>query len=68
MLELDLKKAYDNYASLTPEEREIVRELMNGPARRIIAKVFGPDFDSALGRFLEPLPKKQQKGLAAKTK
>ena len=67
MLELDLQKVYDNYAELTPEEREYVRELMNGPARRIMAKLFGADFDAAMGNFMKPLAKKERKtGLASK--
>mgnify|MGYP003112857351 FL=1 len=67
MLELDLQQVYDNYAELTPEEREYVRELMNGPARRIMAKLFGADFDAAMGNFMTPLPKEARKtGLASK--
>ncbi|HAI43981.1 MAG TPA: hypothetical protein DCM40_40735 [Maribacter sp.] len=67
MLELDLQKIYDNYAELTPEEREYVRELMNGPARRIMAKLFGADFDAAMGNFMKPLAKEERKtGLASK--
>lgn len=67
-MELDFQKIYDNYASLTTEEREVIRKFMNSPARRIVGKVFGADFDAALGSFLEPLPEKQRKGLAAKQK
>lgn len=68
MLELDLQQVYDNYADLTPEEREYVRELMNGPARRIMAKLFGADFDAAMGNFMKPLPNdNKKKGLASKT-
>tara|TARA_R100001369_G_C3234222_1_gene152747 strand:- start:354 stop:557 length:204 start_codon:yes stop_codon:yes gene_type:complete len=65
-MELDIDKIYRNYEALTTEEREVIRAFMDGPARRIIGKVFGPDFDAALGQFLKPLPKKQRKGLAAK--
>jgi len=65
-MEIDINKVYRNYEALTTEEREVIRAFMNGPARRIIGKVFGPDFDAALGQFLKPLPKKQKKGLAAK--
>lgn len=66
-MELDFQEIYDNYSALSPEERETVRKFMNSDVRRIIGKVFGPDFDSALGQFMEPLPeKKQKKGLAAK--
>jgi hypothetical protein len=67
MLELDLQKIYDNYADLTAEEREYVRELMNGPARRIMAKLFGADFDAAMGNFMKPLPTQSKKrGLATR--
>lgn len=66
-MELDFQKIYDNYLDLSTQEREMVRKFMNSDVRRIISKVFGPDFDSALGRFMKPLPeKKQKKGLAAK--
>tara|TARA_E500000318_G_scaffold51654_2_gene48300 strand:+ start:3795 stop:4001 length:207 start_codon:yes stop_codon:yes gene_type:complete len=67
-MELDFQEIYDNYSELTPEEREVVRKFMNSDVRRIIGKVFGADFDAALGQFMKPLPEAQQKkGLAAKT-
>ena len=67
-MEIDLQQAYDAYAKLSDEEKEIIRKFMNSDARRIIGKVFGADFDAALGQFIKPLPEKQQKkGLAAKT-
>jgi hypothetical protein len=67
-MEIDLEKIYRNYEGLTLEEREVIRKFMNSDARRIIGKVFGADFDAALGQFIKPLPEKQQKkGLAAKT-
>ena len=66
-MELDFQEIYNNYSELTPEEREVVRKFMNSDVRRIIGKVFGADFDAALGQFMKPLPeKKQKKGLAAK--
>ena len=39
---------------------------MNGPLRAVIAKVFGAEFDQALGQFAaaEPAPRR---GLAART-
>ncbi len=66
-MELDIQEIYNNYENLTPEERETVRTVMNSDVRRIIGKVFGSDFDAILGQFMKPLPKKQKKGLAAKT-
>jgi hypothetical protein len=65
-MELDLAQAQQNYANLSDEEKEIIRRLMNGPARQIIAKVFGPEFDAALGSFMLPLAERGR-GLAART-
>jgi hypothetical protein len=65
-MELDLAQAQQNYANLSDEEKEVIRRLMNGPARQIIGKVFGPEFDSALGSFMLPMAERG-KGLAART-
>ena len=66
-MELDFQEIYNNYEALTAEEREVVRKFMNSDVRRFIGKVFGADFDAALGQFMKPLPEKQQKkGLAAR--
>ena len=63
-MEINLKQAYQNYANLSDDEKETIRKFMSGPARRIIGKVFGEEFDSALGAFM--LPKaKRGKGLAS---
>ena len=65
-MELDLVQAKENYMNLSDEEKELIRRLMNGPARQIIAKVFGPEFDAALGNFMLPIAERGR-GLAART-
>jgi len=64
-MELDIQEIRQNYASLTDEEKEIIRKLMNSPARSVISKVFGPEFDAALGQFMLPMSQRG-KGLAAR--
>ena len=64
-MELDIKKAYDNYDKLTEEEKEVVRRFMNSELRTIIAKVFGRELDMALGNCMLPLAQRG-KGLASK--
>jgi hypothetical protein len=65
-MELDLVQARENYMNLSDEEKEIIRRLMNGPARQVISKVFGPELDAALGSFMLPLAERGR-GLAART-
>ena len=65
-MELDLVQARDNYMNLSDDEKEVVRRLMRGPARQIISKVFGADFDAALGQFMLPIAERG-KGLATRT-
>ena len=55
-MEIDLDGAYKRYANLTEEEKNIIRNFMNGPARKIIGTLFGPDFEMALGTFAAPTP------------
>ena len=63
-MEIDMKQAYQNYANLSDDEKETIRKFMAGPARRVISKVLGDEFDTALGAFM--LPKaKRGKGLAS---
>ena len=38
---------------------------MNGPLRNIIAKIFGPEFNEALGQFAKATPA-PKRGLAAR--
>jgi len=64
-MELDIQEIKQNYANLTDEEKEIIRRLMNSPARSVIAKVFGTEFDAALGQFMLPMSQRG-KGLAAR--
>lgn len=64
-MELDIMEIRRNYSNLTDEEKEIIRKVMNGPARNIIGKVFGPEFDAALGQFMLPIAERG-KGLAAR--
>ena len=65
-MELDFIEVWDNYEQLSEEEKTMIREAMNGPLRAVIAKVFGAEFDQALGQFAaaEPAPRR---GLAART-
>ena len=46
------------------EEKEMIRKVMTGQARSVIRKVFGDDFDAALGDFILPRSKRG-KGLAS---
>tara|TARA_R100000458_G_C8246253_1_gene224154 strand:- start:262 stop:474 length:213 start_codon:yes stop_codon:yes gene_type:complete len=62
---IDVEQIYENYAKLTEEEKDIIRVLMNGPARSIIAKVFGEEFERALGVF-QSTSSKKKKGLASR--
>jgi len=65
IIELAMDDAFSNYQMLSEEEQNIIREAMNGPLRNIIAKIFGPEFNEALGQFAtaKPAPKR---GLAAR--
>ena len=65
-MEIDFAQVADNYALLEEEEKTMIREAMSGPVREVIAKVFGAEFDQALGQFAaaEPAPRR---GLAART-
>tara|TARA_A100000171_G_C2024968_1_gene92918 strand:- start:51 stop:248 length:198 start_codon:yes stop_codon:yes gene_type:complete len=65
-MEIDLEKAYDNYDRLSEEEKEIIRNVMRGPTREIIRKVFGQEFDNALGSFMLPISERGR-GLATRT-
>ena len=65
-MEIDIQQIRQNYANLTDEEKEIIRRVMNGPAREIIGKVFGPEFNAALGQFMLPMAERGR-GLAART-
>jgi len=65
-MEIDLLKARENYINLSEDEKEVIRRLMRGPSRAIIAKVFGSDFDSALGSFMLPMAERGR-GLATRT-
>lgn len=65
-MEINIQQIRQNYANLTDEEKEIIRRLMNSPARGVIAKVFGPEFDAALGQFMLPMAERGR-GLAART-
>jgi len=61
-MEIDLDGAYKKYVNLNEEEKDIIRSFMNGPARKIIGTLFGPDFEMALGTFAAPAaptPKKR---------
>ena len=53
-MEIDLDGAYKKYVNLNEEEKNIIRSFMNGPARKIIGTLFGPDFEMALGTFAAP--------------
>tara|TARA_E500000318_G_C3376446_1_gene140526 strand:- start:230 stop:427 length:198 start_codon:yes stop_codon:yes gene_type:complete len=63
-MEIDLQRAYDEYENLSDEEKEMIRKVMTGKARSVIRKVFGDDFDAALGEFILPRSKRG-KGLAS---
>jgi hypothetical protein len=65
-MEINIERAYEEYAKLTDEEKEIVRRFMNSELRSIIIKVFGPELDAALGSFMLPLAERGR-GLAART-
>jgi len=63
-MEIDLDGAYKRYANLTEEEKNIIRNFMNGPARKIIGTLFGPDFEMALGTFAAPTPTPKKRTIA----
>ena len=65
-MEINLQEIRENYARLSDEEKETIRRFMNGPARIIIGKIFGEDFDRALGQFMVP-KSNRGRGLAART-
>jgi len=64
-MEIDFNDVYANYEKLTDDEKELIRAVMNGPAREIIGKVFCLLFEYYLGMFAQPSAKKK-KGLASK--
>ena len=65
-MELDFIEVWNNYEQLSEEEKTTIREVMSGPLRDVIGKVFGAEFDRMLGQFAsaEPAPRR---GLAART-
>lgn len=64
-MQLDLAQARTNYMNLSEDEKETIRKFMNSPARNIVSKVFGSEFEAALGNFM--LPKAERgKGLASR--
>jgi hypothetical protein len=65
IIEIAMDDAFANYQTLSEQEKELIRNAMNGPLRAVIAKVFGAEFDQALGQFAtaEPAPRR---GLAAR--
>ena len=65
IIEIAMDDAFANYQTLSEQEKELIRNAMNGPLRAVIAKVFGVEFDQALGQFAtaEPAPRR---GLAAR--
>ena len=64
-MQLDLAQARTNYMNLSEDEKETIRKFMNSPARNIVSKVFGAEFEAALGNFM--LPKAERgKGLASR--
>jgi hypothetical protein len=64
-MEIDIQQVRQNYANLSDEEKEIIRRVMNSPAREVISKVFGPEFDAALGQFMLPMAQRGR-GLATR--
>ena len=50
---MDMEKAKAAYASLSEQERELIREAMDSPLAGVLAKVF-PDLISMLGTFNKP--------------
>lgn len=53
-MNIDMKKAAQNYSNLSDQEKEIVREAVDSPLMGILSKVFGDEFVSALGTFQRP--------------
>ncbi len=64
-MELDLAKAKERYNALSEEDKDDIRDFMTSEARGAIAKVFGADFDRALGSFKQRQTPKRR-GLAAR--
>ena len=52
-MEMDMEQAQAAYASLSEQERELIREAMDSPLAGVLAKIF-PDLIGALGNFNKP--------------
>ena len=64
-MEIDLAKAKERYMTLSEEDKDDIRDFMKSEAREIIAKVFGAEFDKALGSFKQRQTPKRR-GLASR--
>jgi len=49
-MEMNMEQAQAAYASLSEQERELIREAMGSPLAGVLAKIF-PDLIGALGSF-----------------
>jgi hypothetical protein len=63
-MEIDINGAYERYETLTDEEKNIIREVMNGPAKAVIEKLFGSSLVTALGTFAAPTPTPKKRTMA----
>jgi|TARA_R100001086_G_scaffold151434_1_gene80512 hypothetical protein len=52
-MEMDIEKAKASYQSLSEQERELIREVMDSPVAGVLNKIF-PDLIRTLGSFNKP--------------
>jgi len=55
-MDMNMEQAQAAYASLSEQERELIREAMDSPLAGVLAKIF-PDLVSMLGSFNKPCRK-----------
>mgnify|MGYP003647016592 FL=1 len=65
-MEIDFNQLRANYDALSEQEKDLIRSAMNGPLREVMFKVFGEEFNDALGSFMQPSKGRRSAGLASR--
>ena len=65
-MEIDFNELRKNYDALSDQEKDLIRSAMNGPLREVMFKVFGEEFNDALGSFMQPSKSRRSAGLASR--
>tara|TARA_R100000908_G_scaffold42917_1_gene20070 strand:- start:1021 stop:1221 length:201 start_codon:yes stop_codon:yes gene_type:complete len=65
-MEIDFNELRRNYDALSDKEKDLIRSAMNGPLRVVMFKVFGEEFNDALGSFMQPSKSRRSAGLASR--